>query len=141
MIGAWARRPVHLPKISSRVLEGGHFRRANIKGIAAREGYDVRVSFQAALAVSVFSLCFASGSGAVGGGQGEWPTYGGDQASTKYSPLEQINSSNFEQLEAAWVWETVDNEIISRGDVRVRPNKFAATPLMIDGSVVHEHGV
>jgi glucose dehydrogenase len=26
---------------------------------------------------------------------GEWPTYGGDLASTKYSPLDQITGSNF----------------------------------------------
>jgi len=33
---------------------------------------------------------------------GEWPTYGGDLASTKYSPLDQINASNFNTLRVAW---------------------------------------
>ena len=37
---------------------------------------------------------------------GEWHTYGGDPGSTKYSPLEQINASNFNKLEVAWRFKT-----------------------------------
>jgi quinoprotein glucose dehydrogenase len=33
---------------------------------------------------------------------GEWPTYGGDLASTKYSPLDQISAANFSTLKIAW---------------------------------------
>jgi quinoprotein glucose dehydrogenase len=33
---------------------------------------------------------------------GEWPTYGGDLANTKYSPLDQIDASNFKTLQIAW---------------------------------------
>ena len=33
---------------------------------------------------------------------GEWPTYGGDLANTKYSPLDQINAQNFPALRIAW---------------------------------------
>ncbi len=33
---------------------------------------------------------------------GEWPTYGGDLASTKYSPLAQITKDNFSALKVAW---------------------------------------
>ena len=33
---------------------------------------------------------------------GEWRTYGGDLASTRYSPLDQINAQNFNKLEVAW---------------------------------------
>ena len=33
---------------------------------------------------------------------GEWPTYGGDLASTKYSPLDQITPANFATLKVAW---------------------------------------
>ena len=29
----------------------------------------------------------------------EWPTYGGDLASTRYSPLDTINGENFNELE------------------------------------------
>lgn len=33
---------------------------------------------------------------------GDWPTYGGDLANTKYSPLGQINATNFRSLKPAW---------------------------------------
>jgi quinoprotein glucose dehydrogenase len=32
----------------------------------------------------------------------EWPTYGGNLASQRYAPLDQINASNFNDLEVAW---------------------------------------
>src|SRR5688572_29179201 len=37
-----------------------------------------------------------------GAQRGQWPTYGGDPGSTKYSPLDQINRSNVRQLQVAW---------------------------------------
>ncbi|HET8696650.1 MAG TPA: pyrrolo-quinoline quinone, partial [Gammaproteobacteria bacterium] len=37
-----------------------------------------------------------------GAPQGEWPTYGGDLGNTRYSPLAQIDASNFSKLEVAW---------------------------------------
>ncbi len=40
--------------------------------------------------------------GQTGALNGEWRTYGGDLASTRYSPLDQINASNFNKLEVAW---------------------------------------
>src|SRR5829696_5037757 len=33
---------------------------------------------------------------------GEWPTYGGDLANSKYSPLDQIDGGNFGSLRIAW---------------------------------------
>ena len=39
---------------------------------------------------------------------GEWPTYGGDLGSTKYSPLDQIDAHNFGDLEIVWRWESID---------------------------------
>ena len=33
---------------------------------------------------------------------GEWPTYGGDLANSKYSPLDQITAANFASLKVAW---------------------------------------
>jgi quinoprotein glucose dehydrogenase len=56
----------------------------------------------------------------------EWPTYGADLANTRYRPLDQINSSNFGQLELAWVFKT-DN-------MGTRPEyKLEGTPLMVKG--------
>jgi len=35
---------------------------------------------------------------------GEWRYWGGDAGSTRFSPLDQVDASNFEQLELAWLW-------------------------------------
>lgn len=35
----------------------------------------------------------------------EWLTLGSDYAHTRYTPADQINPSNFEQLRTAWVWD------------------------------------
>ena len=32
----------------------------------------------------------------------EWPTYGGDLASTRYAPIDQIDATNFSTLQLAW---------------------------------------
>ena len=57
---------------------------------------------------------------------GEWPTYGGDLASTRYSPLEQIKADNFNKLEVAWRFKT--------DSLGPRPEfQFEATPLMVRG--------
>lgn len=39
-----------------------------------------------------------------GNAPGEWRYWGADAWSSRYSPLDQINASNFSQLEMAWQW-------------------------------------
>src|SRR5215467_9779050 len=57
---------------------------------------------------------------------GEWPHNMGDVKGTRYSPLDQINASNFSKLEVAWRFKT-DN-------FGPRPEyKLEGTPLMIRG--------
>ena len=57
---------------------------------------------------------------------GEWPSYGGDLAHTRYSPLDQIDENNFDELEVAWSFRT-DN-------FGPTPEFFLqSTPLMVDG--------
>jgi quinoprotein glucose dehydrogenase len=59
---------------------------------------------------------------------GEWPMYTADLRGSKYSPLDQINASNFNKLEVAWRFKT-DN-------LGTRPEfKLEGTPLMIKGVV------
>jgi quinoprotein glucose dehydrogenase len=58
----------------------------------------------------------------------EWTTYGGDLASTRYSPLDQITKDNFNKLEIAWRFKT--------DSMGPRPEfNFQVTPLMVDGVV------
>ncbi|HEX7123760.1 MAG TPA: PQQ-binding-like beta-propeller repeat protein [Gemmatimonadaceae bacterium] len=40
-----------------------------------------------------------------GNAPGEWRYWGADAWSTRYSSLDQINASNFNQLEVAWQWD------------------------------------
>lgn len=35
---------------------------------------------------------------------GEWRYLGGDAGHTRFSPLTQINASNFAKLQVAWIW-------------------------------------
>ena len=58
----------------------------------------------------------------------EWRTYGGDLASTRYSPLDKINGDNFNQLELAWEFDTSN----------FGPNpefNFQSTPLMVNRTI------
>jgi len=63
----------------------------------------------------------------------EWPTYGGDLASTRYSPLDQISAENFNKLEVAWRFKA--------DALGPRPEfNFEGTPLMVDGIVYSTAG-
>ena len=39
---------------------------------------------------------------------GEWHFFGSDAGSTKYSALDQIDRSNFSELEVQWRWQSID---------------------------------
>src|SRR5436190_24204305 len=57
---------------------------------------------------------------------GEWPYYTADLKGTRYSPVDQINASNFSKLEIAWRFKT-DN-------LGPFPEyKLEGTPLMVKG--------
>ncbi len=57
---------------------------------------------------------------------GEWPTYSGDLAATRYSPLDQINATNFSKLQLAFRFKTEN--------LGPRPEfQYQATPLMVNG--------
>ena len=57
---------------------------------------------------------------------GEWRVYGGENGSTHYSPLDQINRDNIKDLKVAWVWKSDS----------LLPNPQAGsetTPIMVNG--------
>lgn len=94
--------------------------------------------------------------------RGEWPTYGGDLASTKYSPLDQVTAANFASLKIAWrakspdgflsltlpdgtEW-SADSKLIFDELNRLDPTRwrdgqppfvqnYKATPLMVNGTL------
>ena len=58
--------------------------------------------------------------------KGDWPSYTGDTRGTRYSPLDQINAKNFNDLEVAWRFKT-DN-------LGSRPEyKLEGTPVVVNG--------
>ena len=84
------------------------------------------------VALAVLS-CTLPVSGQSGAQNGEWRTYGGDLGNTHYSPLDQINAGNFNQLQPAWRFKT-DN-------LGPRPEfNFEGTPLMANGVIYSTAG-
>ena len=67
----------------------------------------------------------------------EWRSYGGTNWSQKYSPLDHIDSSNFESLSVGWTWKSVDIGLIESLSRRYLPplgaNGLKATPLVVNG--------
>jgi quinoprotein glucose dehydrogenase len=57
-----------------------------------------------------------------------WTTYAGDWSASKYKPLDQINASNFSQLEVVWRFKT--DHIGNRPEF-----KLEGTPLEVGGVV------
>jgi quinoprotein glucose dehydrogenase len=51
---------------------------------------------------------------------GEWRGINGDAASTRYSPLDQINASNVANLKVAWEWKGADAPISLGGETLPR---------------------
>jgi quinoprotein glucose dehydrogenase len=63
---------------------------------------------------------------AAGAADTEWRYFAADQASTRYSPLDQINADNFNDLELAWRFKP--DAMGAR-----REYQFEATPLLVKG--------
>src|SRR5688572_11048128 len=87
------------------------------------------------LAVLVLGTSLSAQSGTVrtsGTAVGEWTHYGGNAASHKYSPLDQINRDNVGKLTVAWRWASPDNAVVAANPT-ARPGGYADTPLMVKG--------
>ena len=89
---------------------------------------------RAVMAVVVFAACFtwmrvearSQSDSLPSTSNGEWPHYNADLAGTRYSPLDQIDASNFNELDVAWSFKT-DN-------LGPFPEyKLEGTPVMVNG--------
>ncbi len=70
----------------------------------------------------------------------EWRYYSGDNGATKYSPLDQISSSNVTALKIAWRRPQVDRSLLQGEPVRLL-NNFRSTPIMVNGVLYASNGV
>ncbi len=72
----------------------------------------------------------------------EWRAYNGNYASTRYSPLEQINKDTVKSLRIAWR-QSLTPDAPRAADVKVPPpsSNNQTTPLMVGGLVYYSTGV
>ena len=99
--------------------------------VGAATPLTTRVGAASAVCAAALLLVATSASPAIpfaqrGPADGEWPSYGGDPASTQYAPLDQINRHNVGDVEIAWQW--------TGRNFGPRPeSRSATTPLMVGG--------
>lgn len=77
-----------------------------------------------ALAVSATVLCAACADRAPGSDPRDWPVYGGDDAHSHYTTLDQISPANVGRLQVAWTFDTGD---------AFEGSEMQANPIVIDG--------
>ena len=80
------------------------------------------------LLLSVAAASFGQTAGQPSTKNGEWPYYTADARGSKYSPLDQIDASNFNKLEVAWRFKT--DSLGPRAEY-----KLEGTPLMVKGVI------
>ena len=89
----------------------------------------------AAIVIAATGYASAQGQGV------DWRFYSGDNGSTKYSPLDQINRSNVTQLKIAWRRPQIDPALIASEPNLRLSNNFRATPIMVDGVMYASNGI
>ena len=72
---------------------------------------------------------------------GEWHNYAADSRNSKYSPLDQIDKTNVDQLDIAWRWKSIDYGLAAQHEGIFPPFVFQNTPLMRDGRVLVATGI
>jgi len=70
--------------------------------------------------------CISLPASAQHGAGTDWPAYGGDAGSTRYSALDQINAANVRNLEVAWIWKA--DSLLPNAQTSSQ-----TTPLMVNG--------
>jgi quinoprotein glucose dehydrogenase len=81
------------------------------------------------LIISLVSVPIGASNGVP---KGEWRSYGGDQGSSKYSALDQINRDNVQKLKVTWSWDSPDLKLLEKNS-RLYTLGYEATPLMVGG--------
>ncbi len=68
------------------------------------------------------------------GEQGDWRYYGSTADSSKYSPLDQIDRENVDQLRVAWCWKSIDEPVLKKHS-KLWTMVNEATPLAVGGKL------
>ena len=91
-------------------------------------------------ALAVLVTCYGVAPGPAAAQDSEWRAYGSDLASSKYSPLDQINADTVADLEIVWR-QSVIPEAIRRDDDVTPPVASQNTPLMAGGRLYISTGL
>jgi quinoprotein glucose dehydrogenase len=67
---------------------------------------------------------------------GEWPNITGGNAGTRYSPVDQINATNFNNLKVAWEWRGAKDAGVDLGG----PVNARGLPIYVDGMLITVSG-
>jgi quinoprotein glucose dehydrogenase len=87
----------------------------------------------ASIGIILFTWSSGAGTAQSAAQPGEWPSYGADLTHSRYSPLDQINATNFSKLEIAWRFKT--------DSLGPRPEfNLESTPLMVNGRLYSTGG-
>jgi quinoprotein glucose dehydrogenase len=92
-------------------------------------------------AITLVTIVSAPARAQRGPSGSEWRSYGGDNGSTKYAPLDQIDKDNVARLRIAWRRPAVDASLSARDPKLTFSANFRATPLMVDGVLYSPNGV
>lgn len=63
---------------------------------------------------------------------GDWPSYGGDAGSTKYSSLDQLHQGNIGRAKVVWRWQSPD-DALALADPALSAGQLKGTPILVDG--------
>ena len=84
-------------------------------------------------AVVALGVAIATMAGRAADKNRDWPAYAGDKASTKYSPLDQIDKDSIKNLKIAWRRSGMPEELREMFPNTLAPANYQHTPLMVDG--------
>jgi quinoprotein glucose dehydrogenase len=92
------------------------------------------LSCVAATALAVAALAAGDAPDAEPGkvAPGDWPAFGRDPAATRYSPLDQIDRTNFGKLEIAWRWSSISKQVAD-ANPKVHTGEFKVVPIVAGG--------
>ena len=87
--------------------------------------------------LALFSFAFAAFASDV-----DWPHYGADQGGTRYTPADQINRDNFDQLRVVWRYRPPDQQIYETAGPNPTGRRLSfdnnrGTPLAVNGVIYY----
>jgi quinoprotein glucose dehydrogenase len=86
-----------------------------------------------AIVAAVVAVALAGRGSAADDGDRGWPVYSGDNGSTKYAPLDQINHGSVGKLRIAWRQSSLPEPVKALFPEARGATNWQNTPLMIDG--------